>query len=376
VLPDSADEKWVYRDHTSAKHAVVSRYLKAWLSIFGNTARRQGRRSELVGRYIGGEPGSPLIFRDIAGQVTADGKVDEVELFFIERDRGNYEQLKVELSAAPPLAGVTERPPALTTFVAAAQRILDHHLSRRPRPSFWFIDPFGFRGILLAMVRDILSRPRAEVFITFMLRDLNRFWDNPNHMTAASELLGLEGADLQDAAEQVLTSPTRGLALRDLYVKRLHDGAGAGYVWPFRVASRGEHDTVYYLMHASNHIRAFQVMKDTTYYVGGWHHAFLGRDDFAVTGQAELPFFETDLRELKEQLLRTFSGQDIEYVELLRVAYPDPRFHMWIAKHFREALVELVAEERIHKTPVDTRGKRGLRDHDRLRFPPSTQLGL
>src|SRR5258707_15761558 len=35
VLADSSDEKWEWDEHTGAKHAVLVRYLKAWMPIFG-----------------------------------------------------------------------------------------------------------------------------------------------------------------------------------------------------------------------------------------------------------------------------------------------------------------------------------------------------
>ena len=110
-------------------------------------------------------------------------------------------------------------------------------------------------------------------------------------------------------------------------------------------------------------------MKDATFEVGGWQHAFLGRDDFAVTGQPELPDINTDPQGLKQRLLEAFSGRDIEYRHLLNEAYPDPRFHMWVERHFRLALVELVISRRVQKIPVSTKRVNALSDRDRLVFP-------
>ena len=100
-------------------------------------------------------------------------------------------------------------------FSSTSIRGLDHH-SGSLTPSAG--------GVPLTIVQDILARPQAEVFITFMARDLNRFLEVPTHMVAAA-------------------------------------------------------DTVYYLMHGSNHIKAFREMKDATYQVGGWCNSFLERED-------------------------------------------------------------------------------------------------
>jgi hypothetical protein len=172
--------------------------------------------------------------------------------------------------------------------------------------------------------------------------------------------------------------------LRDLYVNRLGEAAGARYVWAFRVASGGAQDTIYYLIHASTHVKAFREIKDASFDEGGWRHSFLGKDDFVESGQAELPFFETDLTSLKQQLISVFAGRELPYdpsgtsaeAGLLNEAYPDPRFHMWIERHFHRALVELIRDLTVRKTPVSTSGRRGLQGGDRLHFPPARQLGF
>lgn len=389
MLRDDDPRKWEHQTHTSAKHQVLTRYMKAWLPILARGARARGLRAELVivdgfagrGRYVEGEPGSPLIFRRIAGEVLRADTADQVELFFIEKDPGNHAELLQVLRTESPPGGVVEHPPACTEFVRAAPRILQR-LAQRPRPSFWFIDPFGFSGLPLSLVREILQRPRAEVFITFMVRDVNRFLDSPNHGVAVGELLGLDGHELEHVIAKVEASPHRVQALRDLYQRRLHEAAGATYVWSFRVAAAGERDTIYYLMHGSTHIKAFREMKDATYEVGGWRYAFLGKDDFAVTGQTELPIFDTDLSDLKTRLLEVFAEQELAYDppsqtgerNLLNEVYPSPRFHMRIEKHFHQALMELIGEGKVEKLPVDTRSQRGLRGRDKLRFPSAAQL--
>lgn len=388
MLQDDDPRKWELATHTSAKHQVLARYMKAWLPILARGAKARGLRAEMVivdgfagrGRYVEGEPGSPLIFRRIASDVVGAGTADQVELFFVERDPANHAELVRALGDEPPARGVVEHPPIHDEFARAAPRILQR-LDARARPSFWFVDPFGFSGLPLGLIREILRRSRAEVFITFMVQAVNRFLDSPNHRIAIAELLGLAGAELERAIEQVEASPQRVSALRDLYQRRLHEAAGATYVWPFRVAAAGGNDTVYYLMHGSTHIKAFREMKDAAYDVGGRRYAFLGKDDFAVTGQAELPIFDTETWELKARLLDRLAGQEWAYDppgqagqrSLLNELYPDPAFHMWIEKHFHEALTELISEGKVEKVPVDTRGRRGLRGRDKLRFPAAKQ---
>lgn len=317
----------------------------------------------------------------MAATAVSTGTADEIELFFVEKDPTNHAELCTALSDGPVIPGIKLRPPVCQAFAEAATGILNE-LRKRPRPSFWFIDPFGFGGTPLSTVRAIPDRPRSEVFITFMARDVNRFLESPNHRVAIAELVGLDGESLDRATGWVLESSRRVQALKDLYQQQLVETGGARYVWTFRVASSGAEDTVYYLIHGSNHIKAFREMKDATHQVGGWRSAFLGADDFAVTGQLALPDFATDRATLKQQILNVFAGRELAYdppsgssePNFLNEAYPDPRFHMWVEKDFHAALIELIQEGKARKTPVDTKAARGLRGRDRIQFRAIKQL--
>jgi hypothetical protein len=220
-----------------------------------------------------------------------------------------------------------------------------------------------------------------------MVREANRFLETPQHQPHIAETLGLFGEAYDRAIANVRASARAAQALRDLYQQRLLDDGGANYVWTFRVAQAGEEDTIYYMMHASTHPKAFREMKKATFEVGGWGHAFLGADDVAVTGQRELPLMDevnADLTTLKRRLLDVFAGEEVAYDppfssherSLLNEACPDPRFFKWVDGHFHQALEELISEGVVTKLPMDTKGKRGLRGRDRLRFPSGQQLSF
>jgi hypothetical protein len=46
-IPDDADEKWTYPEHTAAKHNILRPYLSAWLVILGR-GKRGFRHKQLV----------------------------------------------------------------------------------------------------------------------------------------------------------------------------------------------------------------------------------------------------------------------------------------------------------------------------------------
>lgn len=97
-VPDHADEKWWYPEHTAAKHEILKRYLGAWLTILG----RGKQHPQLVlidgfagrGEYMEGEPGSPAIMFERACAVADKGTVERVWVRCAEPNATNFQQLK------------------------------------------------------------------------------------------------------------------------------------------------------------------------------------------------------------------------------------------------------------------------------------------
>ena len=120
-----------------------------------------------------------------------------------------------------------------------------------------------------------------------------------------------------------------------------------------------------------DHPKALRETKDASYEESGGAFAFLGKSDFATTGQLQLPVFDADIPGLKVRLGQAFGGRTIGYEDLLNQAYPDPSFHMFVELHFRTALNEMAAEGMVTKIPVTSKTHRGLAGNDQLRFPTS-----
>ena len=274
-LSDSDPDKWLYRLHTRAKHRLLEEYLKGWLAILG---RRTGRLLLVDGfagrgRYVGGEAGSPLILVRVANEFVKWGLEQrnplhpEIHIAFIEHNLSNYKTLIGEIDAAQAdpdkRREVILRPPTHGEFTTALHSLLDEARETQT-PMFVFADPFGFAGIPLSAMKAILAVERTEVFITFMVRDANRFFTTTDRDQAYTGLFGLGNDELASFRERITDASDRESQLRDLYINQLKVGAGARFVWPFRVFPDDGGSTIYYMIHASRHIRAFRLMKDIT----------------------------------------------------------------------------------------------------------------
>jgi three-Cys-motif partner protein len=273
----------------------------------------------------------------------------------IELDDDNYKNLESVLSRHQ--YAKIEVVNIHGAFADVVGRILSG-LGAKLAPSFFFIDPFGFGGVPFATIKEILSIPRTEVFITFMYRDVNRFFETPAAQAALHELFGTE------VSEQLnRVSESREHSLRDLYVKQLRDVAKVKYVWPFRVSMAEERRTLYYLIHATNHFKGLMLMKTVMYNEGiGGDFCYLGPEDGARRIQPS--FFDDDVRPLRDLLLQRFKGMSLTYNEIEELTWEAP----FIDKHYRAVLKALAEEGAISIRRVSSK-RTGLKDKDEILFP-------
>lgn len=371
MVKDSELEKWVCREHTRAKHQILEKYLRAWIPIMWKHHRRICYFDGFAGwgeyepETPGGERelGSPLIAMKVAQEVYRPDR--EMICTFIERDSHNFKNLVSVIDRLRPLypdVTIYPDPPIQGEFADEIGAILDS-VGGRLIPSFFFIDPFGFSGVPFQLVREILSIRRTEVFFTFMYRELARFLGRPELEATIDELFGTDR--WRECRGQV--GGQREHCLRELYITQLREQAGVKYVWPFRVRMTEKRQTLYYLIHATNHFKGLDIMKGIMYHQGaGGTYAYLGPDDAVYRQQMPLLVDDAeDVDSLKTYLLQRFAGETLTYEQVKERSYQETPS---IDPHYRRALQGLRKEGKISVTPVSSK-KGGLKGSDLITFP-------
>lgn len=340
-LPDDSLEKWEYKEHTKVKHEILSKYLGTWTKILGKFHNLNifdcfaGR-----GRFPDGVEGSPLIvIKTIAEIREKMRQPDGASCIFIERNKNNFQNLQseinIEIENSPQKYGDWLNVKySNNEFANVASRIIDKH-GENLAPSFFFIDPFGFSGVPFEVIKNILSIRRTEVFMTFMVRDVNRFFESSHHTISIEELYGIN--NVQETLQNKYSNLPREHALLKLYRDQLHEEANVKYTFPFTISADERLQTTYYLIHATNHPVGCELMKGVMYKAGTeGRFRYLG----PAEGQLALTQF-TGISKLKEVLLNRFSGRTLSYRDIRYETLTDTEF---IKKHYHEALLELESE--------------------------------
>ncbi len=266
MATDSDPTKWDYPPHTRAKHEMLGAYLDGWFPVLSKWNGRVVFLDGFAGRgrYVNGEEGSPLIaLRHLLDHCYFPSmRHREFVFLFVEANAENAENLKKELAAfrqqrEPWPQNVTPQVVA-APFDRTARDILDTmaEQKRRLAPTFAFVDPFGYSGLPMDILSDLLAYPRSEVFVNFMVGHVQRFIERDGQEAAMRSLFGMDVRDILSAFD----GDNRVEHLRATYARQLQERARFEHVQSFAMRNRTG-NVGYYLFHGTRHRLGVKLMK-------------------------------------------------------------------------------------------------------------------
>ena len=252
---------WPIKPHTMAKHQILEEYLKRWLPILGGTVPRLVYLDGFAGPgvYTDGELGSPVIALKTAKEHSLAHRFREIVFWFMEDDPERAETLKKNLQEK--FQDLPEKFPytvETSKFATGLKTTLDKIESdgKNLAPTLAFIDPFGFSGIPMDLIKRMLRYDKCEVLVTFMSSFILRFHDKMRERTL-DELYGtkdwIKVRDMDDPKEKERF-------VVDLYVRQLEQ-AGTKFHRTFEMIGENNR-TVYHLVFATTHIAGLEAMKE------------------------------------------------------------------------------------------------------------------
>lgn len=294
---------WPRDPHTAAKHEILRRYLGAWFPKL-----RWARRVLFVdgfagpGEYEGGEPGSPRIALDTAVSHRHDLSSCELLFYFIEErgDRCEHLVQVVESMALPPHVKVeVEQGTFADSFGRALTGIEESQ--KTLAPALVMVDPFGVKGLPMAIMKRIAGQARSEILVSFMYESMSRFLGSHEFEPHLDDLFGT--GDWRAAL--AMSGSDKRTFLLDLYQQQL-SRAGFLYVTAFELRDGGNR-TEYFLIHATKSKDGLSAIKEAM-----WKTDPSGRYQFsdATAGRGQLTLLDSaPFDSLQERLLRSFAGR-------------------------------------------------------------------
>lgn len=217
IIPDAYEG----REQALVKHALLKSYLEKLVLIIGMGAKRSGHVEICFVDCFAGPWGAPddklegtsisLSLKTLAAckeKLTTLGVNATMRALYIEKDAGAFERLSKYLSDQAPAS--VEHACRHGDFVDLRADILKW-CGSGPF-AFFFVDPKGWKDIVIETMRLLLQRPRSEFLINFAYNFINRTASMSEWQDAMVRLLGapVELDGLQPAQrEEVLVNAYR-----------------------------------------------------------------------------------------------------------------------------------------------------------------------
>jgi three-Cys-motif partner protein len=353
---------WALDPHGTVKHLILQRHLDAWLPImtrsFPNLLYVDGFAGP--GVYEGGEPGSPIIALRAAifnRALRAKAPDCQLKFLFIEERPDRVAKLGGEVKK---LLGLEPLPRWLKYHIAEGEfesvmtGSFDRWSLRGRRPMFAFIDPFGYSGLPISLIKRIANVSHSECLVTFTYKSINRWaiHGDPQKERHVDELYGTPTwRDYRGDEEGMV----------ELYRRQLVAEGGFRYNCTFKMKDRlGV--TEYFLAFGTNEPKGLTVMKAAT-----WKADPRTGRVFSDADDPDQLFLDLPLDPLRDLLQCQFRGRgwiNIEdVIEFVRHTHYSEEKHL-----YRDTLAAMEKERLLEVDRMHGSRKGSFKSARRLRF--------
>lgn len=344
------------KDHSRVKAELVSQYVGVWANIIHQTLRRKGDLDTPIGyfdayagggEYDDGSASTPiLVIRELAKRPEVAGRVI---MHFNDGDEGRIERLVEAVSKEPSLR-LFHSPPSFSHRDVDEEYAESIGLSGEI-PKFFFVDPFGYKGLTQELIDRALESPQSDVIFFFNYSRINAATNNPVVQKHVEQLFGKDRTPaVKERLSSCKDSYEREEVILEEFVRELESNR-ANYTHLFRFPRIDQKRTSHYLVFATKHPLGYNKFKETA-------AKFCGEDQgvptytFDPNPEYRLQL-ERPLDDLKSSLIKEFQGQlttidKIFSSHSLRTPY--------IRKNYTAALRQLEKEGHVRiDRPVSTK---------------------
>lgn len=328
---------WKIEPHTLAKHELLTRYLDAWFPILASWNDKVLFLDGFAGpgRYAGGEPGSPLL----AIQAARDANLKKAKALFLfnESHKGRHAELHRNLEEVDEdlPSNFQLYLPDPGKFVDFARGIVDQRGNGRLVPTFAFVDPFGWSGVPMKLIAELVRDQRSELFILFSFNSVNRWITHPaeSQQENMRELFGCD--DYQKAAGMVPAYRKEFLA--GLYEKQLRDVGKFMHVSRFEMIEK-QGRTSYFLYHCTRSMKGLEVMRSVMWKIDPAN----GRSFSDQVAGLESLFDGPMNNDLQQRIIAQFSGKRVSIREIQDYVLTDTPFAL---EHLKKPVLKPMQQD-------------------------------
>jgi three-Cys-motif partner protein len=342
-------------DQSRIKAIIVEKYFKAWANVI--LAQRHVSRIAYIdlfagpGRYKSGAISTPLLILTTAinDPILGPKLRKSLVTIFNDKDARNVNTLRTAIEKLPGIETLGFYPAFYNEEVG--ENFTQWFASQPMIPSFFFVDPWGYKGLSLRLVNAVLKDWGSDCVFFFNYNRISMGLNNDavfEHMTA---LFGNERASiLRQSLDKIGNPSERESQILENLVESLRE-MGGHFALPFRFRNERGTRTSHYLIFVSKSFRGYEIMKDIMATMSSSNEQGVASFEYSPATENQPYLFELNrpLDELAPLLLRTFAGQHLTLPQIYE-SLEQRRVTPFVEKHYRQALIQLMESGKISVT--------------------------
>lgn len=347
------------RQQSQIKARIVSKYFWAWAKVIIPTARRGGGRIAYVdlfagpGRYKDGTLSTPLL---VLQRAVSDPDMREMLItIFNDCDENNAAALEKAIAELPGISILRHKPQISSAEVGDEIAELFNRINTIP--TFFFVDPWGYKGLSLGLINSVLKNWGCDCIFFFNYNRVNMGLSNPIVHEHMNVLFGNARAHRLRARLEKLSPGEREALIVEELSEALKD-MGATYVLPFTFRNETGTRTTHHLIFASKDFTGYAIMKEIMARESSERTQGVPSFEYSPASEKFPLLFELTrpLDDLQQMLLDTFAGQRLTMQDIyMRHNVGTP----YVKANYKHALSQLErAGKIIAQPPADKRPKK------------------
>jgi len=336
------------REQSLIKARIVSKYFTAWASVILATQKKYPNRDQRMsyvdlfagpGRYDDQSKSTPLLVLETI--LNNPELTNRMLTMFNDKDLENIESLKLAISQLNGIERLKYPPEFFNEEVGdeIAKMFNDVNLV----PTFFFVDPWGYKGLSLNLVSSIIKDWGCDCVFFFNYNRINMGINNDVIMSHMLSLFGEERLNyLRREIENVTSPKEREIIIVQELCNVLKNNCSR-FVLPFRFKNNDGTRTSHHLIFLSKNFRGYEIMKEIMYKessdVTGDVASFeYNPRDIHFKQGSLFDFLSRPLDDLHDMLLQSYSGHTIDFLKLYEEHSVDKPY---IKKNYKDVLKSL-----------------------------------
>jgi three-Cys-motif partner protein len=339
------------REQSQIKARIVVKYFWAWAKVIIPSTKGRGNRIAYIdlfagpGRYEDGTISTPLM---VLQRAIEDPNLRSMLVtMFNDQDKENVGKLQAAVDALPGIRTLKYKPQISNEIVGA--QIAAMFAAVKMVPTFFFVDPWGYKGLSLGLINSVLQNWGCDCVFFFNYNRINMGLANPVVRAHMDVLFGAERADKLRMHFPTLVPEEREYMIVEELSQSLK-ALGAGYVLPFAFKDDNGSRTTHHLIFVTKHFKGYEIMKEIMAKESSERIQGVPSFEFSQVSERYPTLFDLSrpLDDLADMLLNDFAGETITMTDIyMRHSVGKP----YLSRNYKDALIGLESQDRIKAVP-------------------------